>query len=88
MLSGSSPFLADAGLQRELYQVPAFLLSPLEEMATEVPHSNLGRRIYCERIYCLLVLTHIVRDTDTAPSGPARRAAPQAPNATSVQRGR
>jgi hypothetical protein len=46
--------------------VPAFLLPRLAEMATEVPNTHLGRRIYYERVHCLIVLAYIARRTDPA----------------------
>jgi hypothetical protein len=50
----------------KLHRVPAFLLPRLAEMAAEVPRTDRGRRIYYERIHCLLVLAHIARRTDPA----------------------
>ena len=50
----------------KLQRVPAFLLPRLAEMAAEVPDTDLGRRIYYERIHCLLVLSSVARDTDPA----------------------
>ena len=50
----------------KLSGVPAFLLPRLAEMAAEVPRSDRGRRIYYERIHCLLVLAGIARRTDLA----------------------
>jgi hypothetical protein len=46
--------------------VPAFLLPRLAKMATEVPDTDLGLRIYYERVHCLIVLAHIARRTDPA----------------------
>jgi hypothetical protein len=46
--------------------VPAFLLPRLAKMATEVPNTDLGLRIYYERVHCLIVLAHIARRTDPA----------------------
>jgi hypothetical protein len=46
--------------------VSAFLLPRLAEMATEVPDTHLGRRIYYERVHCLIGLTYIARRTDPA----------------------
>ncbi len=48
----------------KLRQVPAFLPPRLAEMATELPDTDVGRRIYYERIHCLLVLARIARRTD------------------------
>jgi hypothetical protein len=59
--------------------VPAFLLPRLAEMATEVPDTHLGRRIYYERAHCLIVLASIARRTEptsfrlTEPPGNAER---------------
>jgi len=50
----------------KLQQVPAFLLPRLAEMASEVPDTDVGRRIYYERVHCLLVLAHIAMRTDLA----------------------
>jgi len=50
----------------KLQRVPAFLLPRLAEMAAEVPDTDLGRRIYYERIHCLLVLSSVARNTDPA----------------------
>jgi hypothetical protein len=50
----------------KLQRVPAFLLPRLAEMAAEVPDTDLGKRIYYERIHCLLVLASVARDTDPA----------------------
>jgi hypothetical protein len=38
----------------------------LAKMATEVPNTDLGLRIYYERINCLIVLAHIAKRTDPA----------------------
>ena len=50
----------------KLCQVPAFLLPRLAEMAAEVPPTDRGRRIYYERIHCLLVLARTTRRPDPA----------------------
>ena len=52
--------------KQKLYNVPAFLLPRLAEMAAEVPDTHLGRRIYYERAYCLLGLASVARRTDPA----------------------
>jgi hypothetical protein len=63
----------------KLQQVPAFLIPRLSEMAAEVPDTELGRRIYYERVACLLTLTGIARDVNpatfrlTEPPGEAER---------------
>jgi hypothetical protein len=46
--------------------VPAFLIPRLAEMATEVPDTRLGHRIYYERANCLMALASIARRTDPA----------------------
>ncbi len=50
----------------ELRQVPVFLLPRLAEMATEVPDTDLGCRIYRRRADCLAVLARVARRTDVA----------------------
>jgi hypothetical protein len=50
----------------KLERVSAFLLPRLAEMAAEVPGTDLGRRIYYERINCLLALSAVARGTDPA----------------------
>jgi len=50
----------------KLERVPAFLVPRLAEMASEVPATDLGRRIYYERTHCLLVLASVYSDTDPA----------------------
>ncbi len=50
----------------KFYDVPAFLLPRLGEMATEVPDTHLGHRIYYERVHCLLALAGTARLTDPA----------------------
>jgi hypothetical protein len=56
--------------REKFYDVPAFLLPRLAEMATEVaaevrdPHT--GRRIYYERACCLIGLAYVSRRTDPA----------------------
>ena len=42
--------------REKLYNVPAFMLPRLSEMATEVPDTHLGRRIYYERVHALLAV--------------------------------
>jgi hypothetical protein len=46
--------------------IPAFLLPRLAEMATEVPDTHTGRRIYYERVHCLLALASWARRADPA----------------------
>jgi hypothetical protein len=50
----------------KLERVPVFLLPRLAEMAGEVPDNDVGRRIYYERIHCLLVLSSVAGDADPA----------------------
>jgi hypothetical protein len=56
--------------REKLYDVPAFLLPRLAEMAAEVaaevPDPHAGRRIYYERACCLTTLAHAARRTDPA----------------------
>ena len=52
--------------REKLHDVPAFLLSRLSEMAAEVPNTQLGHRIYYERIHCLLALASVAKRTDPA----------------------
>ena len=56
--------------REKFYDVPAFLLPRLAEMATEVaaevPDPHTGRRIYYERACCLTTLAHVARRTDPA----------------------
>lgn len=59
--------------REKLYNVPAFMLPRLSEMATEVPDTHLGRRIYYERVHALLAVEGTARLTDLAalqPDGP------------------
>jgi hypothetical protein len=60
------PFWRTPVFKIKLYRVPAFLLPRLAEMAQEVPATDLGKRIYHERINCLLALASAARDTDPA----------------------
>jgi hypothetical protein len=46
--------------------VPVFLLPRLTRMASEVPDTPTGRRIYYERVNCLIVLASVARRTDPA----------------------
>lgn len=63
----------------KFWNVPAFLLPRLSEMAGEVPDTQTGRRIYYERAHCLLVLASAARRADLAsirldePPGDAER---------------
>lgn len=50
----------------KFHDVPVFLLPRLGEMATEVPDTGLGRRVYYERACCLLTLAGAARRTDPA----------------------
>jgi hypothetical protein len=50
----------------KFHNVPAFLLPRLAEMASEVPNSDLGRRIYYERASVLIALAGFAMRTDTA----------------------
>jgi hypothetical protein len=52
--------------REKFHNVPAFLLPRLTEMATEVPDTHAGRRIYYERVHCLVVLASIAKRTDPA----------------------
>jgi hypothetical protein len=76
---GRPPQRADAGgapqlikfwrspvFREKFSNVPAFLLPRLAEMATEVPNTHPGRRIYYERVHCLILLAHIAGRTDPA----------------------
>jgi hypothetical protein len=71
--------LAEAGGAKELVKfwrspvfsekfsdVPAFLLPRFREMAAEVPDTPTGRRVYYERVHCLLALASVARRTDPA----------------------
>jgi hypothetical protein len=46
--------------------VPVFLLPRFTEMAAEVPDTPTGRRIYYERVHCLLALASAAGRTDPA----------------------
>ena len=46
--------------------VPAFLLPRFTEMAAEVPDTPTGRRIYYERVHCLLALASVTRHANPA----------------------
>jgi len=66
--------------REKFYNVPAFLIPRLAEMATEVPDTQLGHRIYYERAHCLIVLASIASRPDPAsfrldepPTGAERR---------------
>ncbi len=54
----------------KFYDVPAFLLPRLSEMATEVatelPDPQTGLRVYYERVHCLILLADVARRTDPA----------------------
>jgi hypothetical protein len=54
----------------KFYNVPAFLLPRLAEMASEVaaevPDPHTGLRVYYERVSCLIVLAGVARRTDPA----------------------
>jgi len=56
--------------RERFYNVPAFLLPRLAEMATEVatefPDPHTGLRVYYERAHCLILLAGIARRTDPA----------------------
>ena len=52
--------------REKFYDVPAFLLPRLAEMATEVPNTLTGLRIYNERVHCLMALAGVARRTDPA----------------------
>jgi hypothetical protein len=52
--------------REEFHNVPAFMLPRLAKMATEVPNTHLGLRIYYELVHCLMVLAHIARRVDPA----------------------
>ena len=63
----------------QIWHVPVFLLPRLAEMATEVPGTSLGRKIYSRRAQCLAVLARSAQRTDLAafrlaePPSPAER---------------
>jgi hypothetical protein len=46
--------------------IPARLVPRLTEMATELAHTDLGHRIYYERVHVLLAVAAIARLTDPA----------------------
>ena len=46
--------------------VPVFLLPRFTEMAAEVPDTPTGRRVYYERVHCLLALASVARRADPA----------------------
>jgi hypothetical protein len=46
--------------------VPVFLLPRFTEMATELPDTPTGRRIYYERVHCLLALASVARRANPA----------------------
>ena len=56
--------------REKFYNVPAFLLPRLAEMATEVatefPDPHTGLRVYYERVHCLILLAGVARRTDPA----------------------
>ena len=56
--------------REKFYDVPAFLVPRLAEMAAEVaaevPDVHTGRRIYYERVHCLIVLAQVATRTDPA----------------------
>jgi hypothetical protein len=47
-------------------QIPVRLVPRLTEMATEVAHTDLGHRIYYERVHALLVVASVASRTDPA----------------------
>jgi hypothetical protein len=47
--------------REKFHNVPAVLLPRLSEMATEVPVTDLGRRIYYERVHALLAVGAVAR---------------------------
>jgi xanthine/CO dehydrogenase XdhC/CoxF family maturation factor len=53
-------------VREKFSDVPAFLLPRFTEMAAEVPDTPTGRRIYYERVHCLLALASAARRTDPA----------------------
>jgi hypothetical protein len=56
--------------REKFYDVPAFLLPRLAEMAAEVaaevPDTHTGRRIYYERVCSLIALAYVAQRTDPA----------------------
>ena len=52
--------------REKFYDVPAFLLPRLAEVATEFPDPHTGLRVYYERAHCLILLAGIARRIDPA----------------------
>jgi hypothetical protein len=52
--------------REKFYNVPAFLLPRLSELATEVSGADGGRGIYYARVQCLMKLASIANETDPA----------------------
>ena len=52
--------------REKFHNVPAFLLPRLTKIASEVPSSHLGRRMYYERVHCLITLASTERRTNPA----------------------
>jgi len=52
--------------REKFYNVPVFLLPRLSQLATEVPGTDLGRRIYYERAHALLVVADVASSTQPA----------------------
>ena len=68
--SGGTPelvkFWRSPVFREKFSDVPAFLLPRFTEMSAEVPDTPTGRRIYYERVHCLLALASVARRTDPA----------------------
>lgn len=61
----------------KFYNVPAFLLPRLSELATEVSSAGGGRGTYYARVHCLMKLASIAKEADPAsfpPTGPPTHA--------------
>ena len=52
--------------REKFYNIPVFLLPRLSQLATEVPSTDLGRRIYYERAHALLAVADVARSTKPA----------------------
>ena len=52
--------------REKFHNVPAVMLPRLSEMATEVPATDLGRRVYYERAHALLAVEGASRQADVA----------------------
>jgi hypothetical protein len=50
----------------QIRYVPVFLLPRLAEMASEVPGTSLGRKVYCHQAQCLTLLASAARRADVA----------------------